>query len=99
VLEGFLMSSGAQDRYFWFADGAFVPGETLTFSGSATSGFDIDQIAGIANPGDLATVTASSPIGDLTLDFTAVPEPGTALLVMLGLLGLAYRRRRAGRAA
>jgi hypothetical protein len=28
--------------------------------------------------------------------FTAVPEPGTALLAMVGLLGLAVRRRRAG---
>ena len=28
-----------------------------------------------------------------------IPEPGTALLVMTGLLGLAYRQRRHGRAA
>jgi hypothetical protein len=37
--------------------------------------------------------------GEAHLVYSPIPEPGTGLLVMAGLLALAYRQRRHGRAA
>lgn len=42
----------------------------------------------------LAATAVSAASGSVSLDFTAVPEPGTAVLVTMGLVGLVARRRR-----
>ncbi|MGI9590627.1 MAG: PEP-CTERM sorting domain-containing protein [Myxococcota bacterium] len=100
VLQGFQIGDVGTSipRYAWFADGAFPGNETLTFAGTATANFEIGLIAGISGFGDTATVTASSGLGDLTINFTAVPEPATSGLLALGLGGLAWLRSRHGRA-
>ena len=96
VLEGFQIGDVALNlpRYAWFADGAFPGNEALTFAGTAAADFEIGLIAGISGFGDTATVTATSGLGDLTINFTAVPEPATSALLALGLGALAGLRRR-----
>ncbi|MBW2448281.1 MAG: PEP-CTERM sorting domain-containing protein [Deltaproteobacteria bacterium] len=88
VIEGVFLLAGS---FRWHADGAFPRDETLTYSGNTTAAFDITQIAGISGIGDFTTVTSSTGIGDLTVNFTAVPEPSTALLLLLGLGQIADR--------
>lgn len=96
LLEGFTFETLPQQRFAWFADGAFNGGfETLTYSGLATAAFEISQINGINGLGDFATVIANDNVmGNLTMNFTAVvPEPSTALFMGLGLAVLGARRR------
>lgn len=92
ALDGFRLTTNPS--LVWFADGAFPGNETLTFSGSASSPFEITSITGISGLGDETTVTATNALGDLTVNFSAVPEPSTVLLLGGGLLGLAARGRR-----
>jgi hypothetical protein len=75
-----------------FAVGAFVlglPAETQNFLNSLT-GFSTDEVGFIVN----FTGSTRNPFTLEVPSATAVPEPGTVVLVMLGLAGLAAARTR-----
>ncbi|HEB91266.1 MAG TPA: hypothetical protein ENI85_16950 [Deltaproteobacteria bacterium] len=92
-LEGFTFQD--LPRFAWFANGAFTGNETMTYGGTAIAPFEISLLDGIVNLGDMATVTAHDfVLGDLTMNFTAVPEPSTALFLAGGLIGLIIRSGR-----
>ena len=69
---------------------------TLTFQ---ATGAGTASIQSLAQPGDDITVAGVSQVGSVSFGssaaITVVPEPGTALLMSLGLLGLAASGRRA----
>lgn len=67
-----------------------TPGQILPDFATITSGDIIVDLSGILGPGQYATATVGS------IDISEVPEPGTALLMGLGLSGLlGIARRRA----
>jgi len=67
-----------------------TPGQILPDFATITSGDIIVDLSGILGPGQSATATVGS------IDISEVPEPGTALLMGLGLSGLlGIARRRA----
>ncbi len=65
---------------------------TFNVANDATDGSDVALRAG----GEIVLSDFSSvePQGGLIVDVTAIPEPGTALLMMAGAAGLALVRRR-----
>ena len=62
-------------------------------SGDEVGNEAVWQVAGLVN--NSTTINASSAIIGLTGNFTAAPEPTSGLLMLLGMAGLALRRRRA----
>jgi hypothetical protein len=78
---------------------------TLFSTGSAISGFSTDKFtintgvfngtSGFSNAlgGGVFSVGLGDSNTDLVLNFTAVPEPGAALIGSLGMLALLRRRR------
>jgi hypothetical protein len=81
----------AQGEYF------VVPGDEGAFDGSLTFRHDLTRSLEIVPLSE--TFNLENAVG-LNLTYTRViPEPGAGLLVMTGLLGLAYRQRRHGRTA
>jgi probable HAF family extracellular repeat protein len=65
------------------------------------TGWDLLSAESISADGRTIVGTGYSPTSGAFLEawIAVIPEPNTALLVMTGLLGLAYRQRRQGRAA
>lgn len=82
---------------------SFVSGNTITFSDYTVqfTGFDISDFSNnavnpantIASAGDFITAT-SSDLDGLTLNFTAIPEPLSAICLGLAAIGFVVIRRR-----
>jgi hypothetical protein len=60
----------------------------LVGNGDDTLGFDLPDLSGVGLAWDISSFTANGTI-------VIVPEPSRALLLMLGMVGLFLRRRRA----
>ena len=61
-------------------NGIIDPNETLAFDGLASAAFNVLTTGGFDIPADADQITV-------------IPEPGTAMLVGVGLGALAWRRR------
>jgi hypothetical protein len=102
-LDGLYLDSDGtvgSDDFGWYADGTFNSLETFTFSGSSTMSADINTFGEgatlITTNGDTFTVTSTAAITNLSMTFTAVPEPSHyAFLSGALLLGLCFLRRQA----
>lgn len=81
------------DTMFWvvFTDGSMDASKAITWT-AAISIADYDYEAGSYSPGTLS-LTASSFTNAGTI--ASVPEPTSAILLVLGMAGLALRRKRA----
>ncbi|MDZ4405279.1 PEP-CTERM sorting domain-containing protein [Prosthecobacter sp.] len=75
-------------------DHTYVTGETLTFSGTAVLPVDILSFGGdyLSSPPVSFTVTQNG--ATLMFNPESVPEPSRALLLLGGLVGVMFRRRR-----
>lgn len=78
-------------------DGALFRSGTELFSGASASFTDQSLGVDLLGPGTYAFwIQETAGAVDYTLDFNVVPEPGTGLLVAMGLAGLARRGRKQG---
>lgn len=68
---------------------AFSAGDLVSWTGSMIVGIDISNLI----PGSYSSSTYGGVPGTLDLEVTVVPEPTTAMLMMMGLAGLAARKR------
>jgi len=96
ALEGVTLSDdgGGNARFSWFGDGAFTSFENLFFSGTGAVAIPVTIFDDISVVGDTAQIAGTGQfIGDFTINVTAIPEPSTALLLGLGLAGIAARRK------
>lgn len=89
------------DDFGWYIAGDLAERETLTLSGTSEAQIDITKFGEgatlIQNVGDNFSINNSSDTdskGVITLNFTAIPEPSSALLCGLGVLGILILRRR-----
>ncbi|MDB4333009.1 PEP-CTERM sorting domain-containing protein [Akkermansiaceae bacterium] len=103
-IDGLLIDSdGANggDDFGWYIEGDLDGFETLTLSGVSEAPIDITSFGEggtlIQNVGESFSINnASDPDnkGTITLNFTAIPEPSSALLIGVGALSILVRRRR-----
>ena len=83
----------AGDTMFWvvFTDGSMDGGSAITWTTASNIG-DYDYEAGSPSPGVFA-LTAASFANSGTI--ASVPEPTSGILLLIGMAGLALRRKRA----
>ncbi|MDB4499232.1 PEP-CTERM sorting domain-containing protein [Akkermansiaceae bacterium] len=103
-IDGLVIDSdGADggDDFGWYIAGDLEAFETLTLSGTSEAPIDITKFGEgatlIQNTGDNFSINNSSDTdnkGIITLNFTAIPEPSSALLIGVGALSILVRRRR-----
>jgi uncharacterized membrane protein len=60
-------------------------------------GWDLVEALGISSDGLAIVGSGINPAGDHEAWIATIPEPSTAALLALGLVGIAMRRRRSGR--
>jgi probable HAF family extracellular repeat protein len=85
---------GSAEPFIWDAvNGMRSLSTVLTDLGLDLSGWDLRTATGISADG--STIVGDGVYNEVEQAWIAViPEPGTGLLLMTGLLGLAYRQRR-----
>ncbi len=65
-----------------------------TDHGLDLTGWDLFQAEGISADGRVISGIGTNPSGEFEAWVAMIPEPSTGLLLMAGLLGLAFRQRR-----
>jgi hypothetical protein len=75
-------------------DHTYVTGETLTFSGTAVLPVDILAFGGDYHYYPPVSFTVTQSGATLMFNPAAVPEPSRAVLLLGGLVGVMFRRRR-----
>ena len=76
-----------------FVDGDNKLNKLVYSSGDEVGDEAVWKVSGLVN--NASTIGASTAVIGLTGNFTAAPEPTSGLLMLLGMAGLALRRRRA----
>ena len=97
VVVGVEGLSGGQEAVIWdAAHGLRSLQEVLTNDyGLNLTGWTLEGASGVSADGDTIVGAGTDPSGLQEAWIAIIPEPGTGLLVLTGLVGLAVRRRRA----
>jgi len=102
VVGGFISPDG-QDYgpgFIWDdVNGMRSVQEVLESAGLNLDGMILHEARSISDDGLTVVGWGTNSLGATRAWIAVIPEPNTGLLVMTGLLGLAYRQRRYGRAA
>ncbi len=101
IVVGMASSPSSHEAFIWDeANGMRQLDDVLTELGVDLGDWTLTHATGISADGPTIVRRGSHPFGGPSEAWIAViPEPSTGLLMMTGLLGLAYRQRRHGRAA
>jgi probable HAF family extracellular repeat protein len=93
-------SSGQKGAFIWDPSNGMRPlDQVLMDLGIDLATWRLVAATGISADGLTIVGYGSNPDGDVEGWIAVIPEPNTGVLMMMGLLELAYRRRRHGRAA
>jgi probable HAF family extracellular repeat protein len=93
-------ASHTYSAVFWDAANGMRPlDEVLVELGVDLTGWRLSQAEAVSSDGLTLVGFGTNPSGQLEGWIATIPEPGTGLLLMTGLLGVAYWQRRHGKAA
>ena len=89
--------AGGDGPFVWTAEsGPLALDVFLTAHGLDVTGWSLRSVQGISDDGRTIVGFGTNPDGDTEGFIAIIPEPGTGLLVAIGLAGFARRRRAVG---
>jgi hypothetical protein len=95
VIVGLATAAAGPTAFIWDAvHGMRSLYDVLTELGAGLAGWRLTEVTGISDDGRVLTGRGINPGGEQQSWYAVLPEPGTALLVALGLASLGVRRRR-----
>lgn len=83
-----------KEVYWVIVDGSGAP-TTYNYVKADLSSYVYDPDNQESSPGDFGSISAADMLAGTSGSFGAVPEPTSGLLVLLGMAGLALKRKRA----
>ena len=89
-----ITAASMKEVYWVIVDGSGAP-TTYNYVKTDMSAFVYDPDNQESSPGSFSSVTAADMLAGPRGSFGAVPEPTSGLLVLLGMAGLALKRKRA----